>query len=226
MQGIRMVRVDLDSGVRSVVGLLHRYIPFWLATIPPGHVKPTVRAKLIRYQVELVDVLAVLYGNELTTAVQHGVPDRAQPDLRHQLDQALLQVRLLREALLAQQQELTQRLDAQDVVVQDHDHRIGSVELLVDTLQQDLASRTTISARQQEVIKRAITHLAQRYKRRHGVEIYGKLFGEFCMHLGTPKYALLPAGKYTAALEWLQAAAQRYLPDDPHALPPLQETLL
>jgi hypothetical protein len=119
-----------------------------------------------------------------------------------------------------------QRLDEQDVSFQDHDHRIGSVEHLVDTLQQELASRTTISARQQEVIKRAITHLAQRYKRRHGVEIYGKLFGEFCMHMGTPKYALLPAAKYPAALAWLQASAQRYLPGDPHALPPLQEALL
>ena len=36
----------------------------------------------------------------------------------------------------------------------------------------------------------------------------------------------LPAGKYDAALDWLRAKAQDYLPDDPDALPPLQESLL
>lgn len=225
MQGLRMVRVQMGNGVRTVIALLHRYIPFWLATITPGHVHPDVRPKLIRYQIELVDVLAALYGNELPT-VERPVTESLSLALQQQLNDALLQVRLLREALLTQHHGFEERLQTQSQSLHDHEQRIGTVELLVDTLQQDLASQTTISAHQQEVIKRAITHMAQRYKRRHGTEIFGKLFGEFCMHLGTPKYALLPASKYPAALAWLQDAAQRYLPDDPQALPPLQEALL
>jgi hypothetical protein len=52
------------------------------------------------------------------------------------------------------------------------------------------------------------------------------LFGQFCADLGTPKYGLLPAGKYDAALEWIRQKATELLPDDPDALPPLQESLL
>ena len=44
--------------------------------------------------------------------------------------------------------------------------------------------------------------------------------------MGTPKYALLPAGKYDAALTWLRERAAELLPDDADALPPLQEKLL
>ncbi len=55
---------------------------------------------------------------------------------------------------------------------------------------------------------------------------YGRLFGQLCADLGTPKYGLLPAGKYDTALEWLRRKAAELLPDDPDALPPLQEAMV
>jgi hypothetical protein len=36
----------------------------------------------------------------------------------------------------------------------------------------------------------------------------------------------LPAAKYDEALVWLRRTAREYLPNDPDALPPLQESLL
>ena len=75
------------------------------------------------------------------------------------------------------------------------------------------------------MIKRAIQRIATRYKRRTGQEIYGKLFAQFCIDMGTPKYALSPAGN-DAALSWLRERAAELLPDDADALPPLQEKLL
>src|SRR5262245_3205246 len=63
--GLRIVRIRQGNQLRPVVALLHRYIPFWLATISPNEVKLEVRPKLVRYQIELVDVLAALYGNDL-----------------------------------------------------------------------------------------------------------------------------------------------------------------
>src|SRR5436309_848407 len=63
--GLRIVRIRQGNQLRPVVALLHRYIPFWLATISPKEVKPEVRPKPVRYQTELVDVLAALYGNDL-----------------------------------------------------------------------------------------------------------------------------------------------------------------
>lgn len=216
-QGVRLVRVPQGQRVRSVVALLHRFIPFWLATIVPSQVSDEVRPKLVRYQIELVDLLASLYGGELRPT-QPGNDDR-ESILGRRLADALVELRLAREALLSAQQRTEARLH-------DHDERIGTVEGLMDELQEQLASHTTITGPQQEVIKRSLTRIATRYKRRTGQEIYGKLFAQFCIDLGTPKYALLPAGKYDLALGWLRQKAAELLPDDPDALPPLQETFL
>ena len=68
-QGLRVVRVPRGRQLTSVVAILHKYIPFWLATIVPGQVKAAARPKLIRYQIELVDILAALYGGELRMAL-------------------------------------------------------------------------------------------------------------------------------------------------------------
>jgi len=216
-QGIRLVRVPMSGRVRSVVALLHRFIPFWLATISPHQVRDDVRPKLVRYQIELVDLLAALYGNELRPAPvsTEGLPQA----LGERLIQALIELRLAREALVSAQQSTEFRLEQ-------HDGRITTVEGLMDDLQQQLASHTTITGPQQEVIKRSITRLAARYKRRTGQDIFGRLFAQFCIDLGTPKYALLPAGKYDEALAWLRTRATELLPNDADALPPLQESLL
>lgn len=56
--------------------------------------------------------------------------------------------------------------------------------------------------------------------------LYDRLHARFCAELGTPRYDALPASKYQQTLDWLRARAAEYLPDDPEALPPLQESLL
>jgi hypothetical protein len=84
----------------------------------------------------------------------------------------------------------------------------------------------SITPAQREQIRRAIQQLATHYKKRTGKDIFGLLFFSFCKELGTNRYADLSADKYDAALAWLQHKAADYLPDDPEALPPIQEPLL
>jgi hypothetical protein len=217
-QGLRVVPMPQEGKVRPMLAILHKYIPFWLATITPGQVSEAVRPKLVRYQIELVDLLASLYGNDLRRA-RPSTGDPATDALQQRLDDALMEVRLARESLLAAQQRTTDQIE-------DHEARLESLEGLMDDFQQQLSTHTTITAAQQEVIKRAIQRIAARYEKRHGKSIYGRLFGQFCTDLGTPKYGLLPAGKYDAALAWVRQKAAELLPDDPDALPPLQESLL
>jgi len=218
-QGLRVVRIPLGGQLRSVMAISHKYVAFWLATITPKHVKPELRPKLVRYQTELVDVLAMLYGANMQPTRPADLPTDVITTIQAQLTAALQDVRLLREALVSQQQETHVRLDT-------HDNQIQALEGLMDDLQQHLSSHTSITSVQQEFLKRAIQRLAKRIEHRTGRAVYGKLFAQFCMDLGTPKYALLPAGKYGQALDWLRRKAAEELPDDPDALPPLQETLL
>jgi hypothetical protein len=217
-QGLRVVRIRYGDRMRSVVAILHKYIPFWMATITPGLVAEHVRPKLVRYQIELVDLLAAIYGGELQ-GVLPAPADTVTTALQQRLVDAITEVRLAREALLASQQEVREQIDS-------HEIRLTAAEGLMDELQAQIASHTTITAAQREVIQRAIKRIAVRYEQRTGKDDFGLLFSQFCVDLGTPKYGLLPAGKYDAALDWLRQKAAEYLPNDPDALPPLQEALL
>jgi hypothetical protein len=216
--GLRVVRVPRGQQLRPVMALLHRFIPFWLATIVPSQVKPKVRPKLVRYQLELVEVLALLYGGDVQSK-QPAPSDPAAAAIQQQITSALLELRLLREALLDAQSRTDDRLTI-------HEQRMDTIEDLLGDLQDQFTTQITITAAQQEVIKRSIQRLARRYEQQTGQAIFARLFGQFCIDLGTPKYALLPASRYKDALDWLRAKAAELLPDDSDALPPLQETLL
>ncbi|NTV99946.1 MAG: hypothetical protein HGA19_01435 [Oscillochloris sp.] len=194
-QGLRKDRVPVDGKVREIAVLLHKYIPFWLATISPHMVRDQARAKLIRYQTELVDVLAQIYLRNADTQVA---------TTQQRIDEALADIRRLVEAQIS------------------HERRLSIVEEIVSDLQQ----RSPVSASQAAYIQRSIKRIAKRYELRTERDIFGKLFAQFCIDLGTPRYDALPESRYDDALAWLRQVSQSYLPDDPDALPPLQETLL
>lgn len=218
-EGLRVVRVPDGEQLRPMLAILHPYIPFWLATVNPSQVGEAVREKLIRYQRELVDVLDALYGAELPSEPDTSDDTALVASLRQQQARLFQEIRIPREALLTAQQTSAEALAAQGA-------RVAQLETLVDEVQQHIASHTTISAAQAEVIKRALKRLATRDETQTGQAIFARLFGQFCAALGTPTYSLLPAGKYDAALAWLRYKANELLPDDPDALPPLQERLL
>jgi hypothetical protein len=226
-RGLRVVRVRQGQQLRSVAALLHRYIPFWLATISPHQVRDDVRPKLVRYQTELVDILAALFGGDWQPAPLASA-DPAVAALQQTLARALTDLRIAREALLALQQQQDaqgQHLAQQQQHLADHDAQIAQVEGVMDDVLGRIAQHP-VTAPQQEAIGRAIRTLAVRYKQRTGAEIFGRLFGQFCMHFGTPKYSLLPSARYAEAIAWVRAQAESLLPDDPDAVPPMQEALL
>jgi hypothetical protein len=93
-----VVRVRIGDRMRSVVAILHKYVPFWLATITPGLVKEEVREKLVRYQVEVAEILAGIYGG--TAEATHRTTDQEPIDpLRQRLSDAIREVRMARDAL-------------------------------------------------------------------------------------------------------------------------------
>lgn len=218
-EGLQIVRIPEGDQLRPMLALLHTYIPFWLATINPAQVSSAVREKLIAYQRELVTVLDALYGATLPTAPATAADPPLVAALREQQARLYQEVRIIREAMLTAIQSTYDERTAQE-------QRIVQLETIVDELQQHIASHTTITAAQVAVIKRSIQRLATRYEQQTGIAIFPRLFGQFCADLGTPKYSLLPAGQYAAALAWLRRKAAELLPDDPDALPALQERLL
>lgn len=59
-----------------------------------------------------------------------------------------------------------------------------------------------------------------------GNHLFGKLFAEFTLALGTPRYDALPARTFDKAVAWLEQRAAELLPRDDSALPARRERLL
>lgn len=228
-QGLRVVKVPVGSRVQSVLAISRRYLAFWLATITPNLVAEDVRPKLIRYQEELVDLLDALYGEGSTQpAAAAGEPSLTT--LSQRLSAIVAEMRVTREALIAAQRRSDEKIAEQDVRLSTVEgllnERLTTLAGQLDETQQRLLDHVKISAAQQSVIRLAIERLGKRYETKTGKKIYDRLHARFCAELGTPRYDALPAGKYQQALDWLRARAVEYLPDDPDALPPLQESLI
>lgn len=228
-RGLRVVRVRVGSRMRSVVAILHKYVPFWLATITPGLVHADVRPKLVRYQIEVAEILAGIYGGAAEAMRRADTEDVGDP-LRARLLDAINEVRMARDALIEARQQtlddqhrLAQRVESQ---LDAQDLRFDAMEGVIDALRAQIATHTTITGPQQEYISRSIRRLAQRYERKTGKPIYDRLFAQFRIDLATPRYDALPAGRYDDALVWLRQRADDLLPDDPDALPSQQEALL
>jgi hypothetical protein len=220
--GLRIVRIPMDNRLRPVLAILHTHIAFWLATITPNLVDSAMRPKLMRYQQELVFVLNALYGPNITTPVAPGDADAllVSPSSDSHIVAVQQEVANLRTALL----ELIQSQRSTDERLNTLNERVDGVTDLVD----ELREIAKISAVQAEYILRSLRRLAQRYQKATGTDrnMYELLGAQFKMNLGVPRYDALPAKKYDAALQWLKEKAAELLPDDPDALPPLQEQLL
>jgi hypothetical protein len=220
--GLRVVRVPIDDRLRPVLAIMHTHIAFWLATITPNLVAEAVRPKLIRYQQELVVVLNALYGPNLTASAAADSATSVLAPSRADLQLVVVQKELLtlRAALLDLvhgQRTTEERVDALS-------DRVDGVVDLVD----ELREIAKVSAVQAEYIQRAIRRIAQRYQKASGTErnMFELLGAQFKISMGIPRYDALPTKKYELAITWLRAKAAELLPDDPDALPPLQEQLL
>ncbi|HET9222622.1 MAG TPA: hypothetical protein VFO07_08970 [Roseiflexaceae bacterium] len=150
--------------------------------------------------------------------------------LSQRVSAIIAELRVTREALLAAQRRTEAQLSDQEVRLSTVEgllnERLTTLEGQLDETQQRLLDQVKITAAQQSVIRLAIERLGKRSEKKTGTKIYDRLHARFCAELGTPRYDALPATKYPQALDWLRARAAEYLPDDPDALPPLQESLL
>lgn len=215
--GLRIIRVPIGGRIQSVLAILHTHIAYWLGTILPKEVHEDARPKLVRYQTELIAVLNALYGPQVDPSL---APGPLATDLLPQYGDVVRQLRALQETLLS----LTSGQRAIQGKVDSIDTRLTKIEDVVEDLQQI----QKISAAQAEYIQRAIKRIATRSQQRTKTEanMYERLFAQFKIDMGIPRYDALPAKAYAKALAWLERKADEYLPNDPDALPPLQEQLL
>jgi hypothetical protein len=147
-------------------------------------------------------------------------PGPLSTDLHAQYGEVVRQLRVLQQTLLS--------LTTGQRAIQDKVDSIDTRLMTVEDVVEDLRQIQKISAAQAEYLQRAIKRIATRYQQRTKTDanMYERLFAQFKIDMGIPRYDALPAKEYAKALAWLREQAVRLLPNDPDALPPLQEQLL
>jgi P22_AR N-terminal domain/ORF6C domain len=215
--GLRIIRVPIGGRIQSVLAILHTHIAYWLGTILPSEVSAEARPKLVRYQTDLIIVLNALYGPQVDAVL---APGALPTDLHVQYGDIVRQLHTLQETLLSLTSGQRAILNQVDSI----DTRLTTIEDVVG----DLQHIQKISAIQAEYIQRAIKRIATRYQQRTKTDInmYERLFAQFKIDMGIPRYDALSAKAYAKAQAWLQQKAEEYLPNDSEALPPAQEQLL
>lgn len=226
---LRMVNVDIGGRVVSVSAIIHHRIPYWLAVVDANEVNVATRPKLVRYQQEIADVLGRLFYGETSAPIESGDTSEVAT-LRTQYRATLDELRQIREMIIATQRQ-HDTIAATERGLAEVRQELISLGDIVSELQ----SMQPVSPRQAEYIQRTIRRLAGRVASARAARTgdapneentYALLFGQFKIDMGIPRYDALPMQRYDQALNWLRAKAAEYLPGDPEALPPLQETLL
>jgi hypothetical protein len=159
-KGLRKDRVPIGDRMIDIVVILHKYIPFWLASISPDQVATDVQEALVLYQTELVDLLAAIY---LRQSGQYAAPEQRQ---MIQLAEDIRQI-------LANQRDHEDRLTVIEAVVEDLRQYIPVTPAQAEFL---LRSLKRLGARyEKRTGKRIYDMLMARFKAELGAQRYDAL---------------------------------------------------
>lgn len=182
------------------------YLNGWLFGINANRVKKEVRDRLIVYQEKCYKVLAEAFreGQLTTDSSFDELLKQASNDVveAYQIAQAIM--RLARNQIM-----LEARLDDHTQILDDHSHRLETIE--ADMHQKD----RYISESQATQISQAIKTIAITLGKQTGRNEFGATWGEFYRKFGISKYRYLPASKFDQALTWLNEFYQSLTGESP-----------
>ncbi len=182
---------DIESSRRPktsyMLALPLNYLNGWLFGMNADRVKPEIRDRLIRYQLECYQVLADAFKEGRLTV------DDKFSDLLNS-DSPAAQAYRMAQAIMSmarQQLILESRVD-------DHDQRLETIEATLG----DPARH--ISAAQASRISQAVKAIALELGKRSGRNEFGGVYGELYRRFEIAGYRELPAAKYDEAMLFLR----------------------
>jgi len=190
---VRVTHTDIEPGSRRpktsyMLALPLDYINGFLFGIQSSRVKPELREAVIRYQRECYRVLADAFLNKPAppTAQQPATP--AQQALQYAEAIYLLAL---------QQVTLENRQAGQEIVLLDHEQRLGALEeQLTDPGRQ-------VSPDQASQISQAVKAVALAQGKVSGRNEFGAVYGELYRRFGITSYKQLPAAQFGKAMAFL-----------------------
>lgn len=183
------------------------FIPGWLFGITASRVKEELREKIIRYRRECYAVLSEAFQTgRLTTAIDPSFEELLQNNSpaaqAYKLAQSVLQ--------LAQTQLLMEaKIQSHHYLLEEHTNRLEKLEAVLNAPGRNVTEEQATQISQ--AVKAVALKLGEKTKRNE----YGGVYGELYRKFGITSYKLLPAGKFEAAMEFLNNWYQRLLSDLP-----------
>ena len=190
---VRITRTDIDQGSRQprtsyMLALPLDYINGFLFGIQSARVKPELRPAVIRYQRECFRVLADAFLNK---------PQPPTPP--QEMSPAMIAVQQAEAVykLALQHAALEARMLGHEIVLFDHEQRIGSIEdQLTDT-------GRLVSPDQASQISQAVKAVAIAQGKVSGKNEFGAVYGELYRRFGITSYKQLPAARFGEAMAFL-----------------------
>src|SRR6266478_3672885 len=175
-------------------------IPYWLAVVPTGRMKPEKKARIDYYQEQVRDVLNRLFGIATPPATVEGSLVEQHPAMAEGL--AIARMALDQAQLAAQKSEETsEEVKALKTV---YETRIAALEA-------KLLPRAQISEEQAEqiadLVKQAAIALS---KKSGGGNFFGTIYGQLYRMFGVTSYKMLTMAQYPKAVAWLEKQIKDY----------------
>ncbi len=190
MQKSYVLRVDL--------------IPLWLSGIRVSAVKEEIRPKLMRFQEEAATVLwEAFQEGRLTADPQFETLLHQNTDAVQAYKMAMAVVKLARQQIL-----LEGRLG-------DTELRLDNVEDRLSTVEEQLSGSQTVTEDQASQLSQAVKTVAIALGKQTKKNEFGAVYGEMYRKFGITSYKLLPATRFTEAMDWLTEWHQQIVGDEP-----------
>ena len=182
------------------------YLNGWLFGINPNRVKEELRERIIRYQEGCYRVLAEAFREgRLST------DDTFNDLLKASSSEAVEAYKMLQAMVKLARNQIM--LEAK---IESHDERLNDYEKRLDTIEAQFGDETrTISEDQASQISQAVKAIALVLSKRSGSNQYGAVYGELYRKFGITSYKLLPASRFTEAMEFLTNWHQELVGDAP-----------
>lgn len=212
-QGLARVVVQSEGGPQETECLRLDLIPLWLTTINPKRVNETVRAKLVRYQIEAASVLWAAFRNDILPTNELASQPRARSGAELALDIATAIQHLAQQQLDIERslEGVHGRMDGMARFLRDFaestDARLSSLEL-------QLNPQATITEEQAAELALAVKAVGQAIAvhdpKQNG---YQQVYSELYRRYRVSSYKNLPRSKYSDVLLWLHQWHAELQPD-------------
>lgn len=199
-QGMALFPLMIRRQVTSLWCLRSDVIPYWLAVVSTGRMKPEKKARIDYYQDQVRDVLNRLFGTATPAVPVEGSLIDQHPAVGEGL--AIARMALDQAQLAAQKSEETsEEVKALKAV---YDTRIAALEA-------KLMPRSQISEEQAQqiadLVKQAALALGEKMG---GGNFFGTIYGQLYRRFGVTSYKTLTMAQYPQAVEWLEKQIKDY----------------